>query len=96
MDGDIDNHRKGVFSHYDDYDTGNRQYYTNEQRKRRTIGNTISFYDGPNRPYADDAWFFSADLSLYDRNNKLILKINYGFTVNGNNTTAYPITIITP
>jgi len=85
-----------ILNYWDDYDTGNGRYYTDEQLNNRTKDDSVTFYDGPHRPYSDSPWFFSAQLYLFNHQNEVIFKIYYGFTVNGRNVTAKPITAITP
>lgn len=57
-----------------------------------TNGNTVSFYDRPNRP-SDANW--NGVLTLYN-GNKRVISLSYGFTIKKGVTTAHPIKVIYP
>ncbi len=79
-------------SPYWDGDTGSIYYYTSDEIKRMTNGNTVSFYDNPSRN-SDATW--RAVLTLYNGKNR-ILSLSYGFTIKNGITTLYPIKIVYP
>ena len=62
-----------ILSYWDDYDTGNGRYYTNDQMRRRTNGESVTFHDGADRPHSDTEWFFRASLFLFNSQNQVIL-----------------------
>lgn len=84
-----------ITSGWDDRDTHNGNYYTQEQLQNRTKGNTVSFYDRPASPYSNDfpSTFTKFTLFLVNRYNQVILKLYYGYFTNQNGTTAYPLTV---
>ena len=78
-----DNQGGLITESWDDDDTKNGQYYTTEELKYQTNGNTISFSDKPRCRYVDDFSFYKFTLFLYNSNNKLILKLWYGYSNSG-------------
>jgi len=92
---EFSNHYK-TESFWDDPDTGNQRYLTEEERIKLTDGNTITFRDGVGRMNSDGSWFFSAKLYLFNRQNQVILKFYWGFSVDGNDVTPYPLIVKKP
>ena len=86
-----------IISSWDDGDTHNRFYYTFEELKEKTNGNTISFYDRPDDKFCDYAITEKFSLFLFNKNNEKILSLYYGYSNSGNEsgniTTIFPLTV---